>query len=391
MRLHHAGAASLLAIAMRVLTTEVVIAAFVVVAVPARAADRTITHIPGAPAPSVQVGIPDDRAIGYSFRTMGTTATIAIVTRDSVRTAGDAERAGRFFAHVDSAMSNWTESSELARVNRELADGAVVLDPELALVLDTALTVGRESEGAFDVTIEPLVRLWGFLGGPKRVPSHKEIDRVRGGVGQTRLLLDRGTRVLAVAASADAEVPPPRIDLGGIAKGYAVDGAARVLQTRGVLDALVDISGNMYAFGSPPGREFWSIGIRDPRDRVSYFVRVPLRDRAVSTSAQYEQFVMHEGRRLGHILDPRTGWPVEGVLSVTVLAPSAVLADAWSTALFVLGGREGRRVARERGELDAIFVLPGAGEVDTVWVETPLARELRLEPGAAAHFVLRTF
>jgi thiamine biosynthesis lipoprotein len=179
-----------------------------------------------------------------------------------------------------------------------------------------------------------------------------------------------------------------KIDLGGIAKGYAVDVVADTLRARGVVDALVDISGNMRALGHPAGSDSWRIGIRDPRDRVPYFARVLLRDDAISTSGKYEQFVAANGRTYGHIMDPRSGRPAEGLISVTVISASAMTCDAWDTPLFVMGPAQARNEAKRRDDLSAVIVVPGATDVDTVWVESSLRDRFTLEPGAEKFFHL---
>ena len=181
------------------------------------------------------------------------------------------------------------------------------------------------------------------------------------------------------------------MDLGGIAKGYAVDVAAESLAAHGVRDALVDVSGNMVALGSPPGATAWRIGIRDPRDRIPYFARLTLSGAAISTSGQYEQFVAEDGRSYGHILDPHTGRPANGLISVTVVSASALTCDAWDTPLFVLGPARARRVAKARADIAAILVVPGLPGRDTVWVEESLRERFQFEPSADSLFVVKYF
>jgi thiamine biosynthesis lipoprotein len=311
---------------------------------------------------------------------MGTYANIVIVTPDSAASAPVARAAQGALARVDSLMTNWTTTSEVARVNREAAAGATGMHPEVATVVGASIRVWRESAGAFDITVEPLVRLWGFLGGPRRVPAEQEVQAAFAQVGTAKLDFDRSARTLRFAE------PGVRIDLGGIAKGYAVDAAAETLKSLGVENALVDLSGNMLALGSPAGASAWRIGIRDPRDRVPYFARLLVSGQGVATSGKYEQFVAANGKTYGHILDPRTGRPAEGLISVTVIAPTAMLADAWGTALFVLGPHEARRLARERDDLAAVLVQPGGGDVDTVWVEKALKDRFTLEEPARKLF-----
>jgi len=327
----------------------------------------------GAPAPR--------RSVSYDTRTMGTYASIVVVTSDSVRTAAVATRAMAEFWRIDSLMSNWTTTSEVARVNRVAARAATPVEPEVARVIDAALTIGRQSEGAFDITVEPLVRAWGFIGGPRHVPSDSAAAAAARLVGSSRLHFDPATRLLRFDRDG------MRIDLGGIAKGHAVDVVADSLRAHGVTDALVNLSGNMLAIGRPAGRESWRIGVRDPRDRMPYFARLDLHSgEGISTSAKYEQFVAQNGRTYGHIMDPRIGRPADGLIGVTVIAPTAMIADGWSTSLFVLGPVDGVRTARERADVAAILIQPGRDGVDTAWVESALRDRFVLEPAAQPMF-----
>jgi thiamine biosynthesis lipoprotein len=330
-----------------------------------------------------------ERAVAWKHRTMGTVGTVTIVTADSSASSAAAAAAHAAFARVDSLMSNWTTTSEVARLNRDAgAAGAAGLEVEreTATVLARALEVGRLTGGAMDVTVEPLVRAWGFLGGPKRVPTAAERESAFAHVGLDRLRFDPATRRLVTVD------PAVRIDLGSIAKGYGVDVAAAALRAHGVRDGLVDLSGNMVALGRPPQAKQWRIGVRDPRDRVSHLARIALSDgEAIATSGKYEQFVAQDGRTYGHIMDPRTGWPAEGLISVTVVAPTAMDADAWDTGLFVLGAHDARRLAAERNDLGVVLIVPGASGRDTLWVERALQPRFQLTDAASALVELRWF
>jgi thiamine biosynthesis lipoprotein len=182
-----------------------------------------------------------------------------------------------------------------------------------------------------------------------------------------------------------------QIDLGGIAKGYAVDRAAERLASGGVRNALIDLSGNMRALGAPPGESRWRIGIRDPRDRMPYFARLEIGEQGISTSGKYEQFVAADGKAYGHIIDPRSGRPAEGLLSVTVVSRDAFTSDAWDTGLFVLGLDAARRKARERDDIEVVLVSPGRDGVDTVWVERSLRDRFTLLSAARESFHVEFF
>ncbi|NOT34269.1 MAG: FAD:protein FMN transferase [Candidatus Eisenbacteria bacterium] len=328
---------------------------------------------------------PETRSVAYRTRTMGTYAQVVIVTGDSVATAAIAVEAQAALMRVDSLMSNWTQTSEVARINRVAARETTQVEPEVARVLDMALRCWREGERTFDITVEPLVRAWGFIGGPKRVPSDEAVRTAFASVGSQRLEWDSTRRTLHFSQ------PGVKIDLGGIAKGYGVDAAAARLSARGVVNALVDLSGNMFALGAPPGAESWRIGVRDPRDRVPSLGRVPLTGRGIATSGKYEQFVAANGKTYGHIIDPRDGQPADGVIAVTVLAPTAMEADAWGKVFFVLGPRDAKRKARERTDLDVMFVSPGRAAPDTLWIESTLQNRFVLEPSARGLIVVEYF
>ena len=308
----------------------------------------------------------DPAPVAFRTQTMGTWATLTLVTADSASVAGIAYESLMVLHHVDSLMSNWSDASEVARINREAAARRITIHPEVADVLGLAVLVGKQSRGAFDVTIEPLVRLWGFLGGTPRVPSQDEIDAALALVGPDMLDFDADNNTVKFNSEG------VKIDFGGIAKGYAVDSVAELLRDAGVSNALVDLSGNMVAIGNAATHDGWAIGIRDPFGEFPLLARIILNDESVATSGDYEQFVGAGGKRYGHILDPRTGWSASGLASVTVVTERATSADAWATALFVLGPARARLIAKDREDLAVVLVEKlESGEV-IVWVEEQL-------------------
>jgi thiamine biosynthesis lipoprotein len=311
---------------------------------------------------------------------MGTWASLTLVTADSAAVADLAYETLSVLHGVDSLMSNWSDVSEVARINREAAKREIVIHPQVAEVIAFALAVARESHGAYDITVEPLVRLWGFLGGQPRVPPQEKIDAALKLVGYQRVRFD------AEATTVHFERDGVRIDLGGIAKGYGVDRAADRLRRAGATDALVDLSGNMVAIGDAGTHKGWSVGVRDPSGTLPYLARVQLHNQAVATAGNYEQFVEADGTRYGHILDPRTGYSVRGLSSVTVVAATALAADAWDTALFVLGSEAARRIAHERTDLAVVIVEPREGGGHVIWVEEAL--RAHFEPVREAENVL---
>jgi len=338
-----------------------------------------------APAAGLAAGGGEPRAVVFRAFTMGTWGSVTIATADSASVADAAFAALHAFQRVDSLMSNWTETSEVSRLNREAKGGrAAAANPEVVRVVDFAERVARESGGAFDITVEPLVRAWGFLGGTPRVPSQAEIDDALARVGYEKVHVDSAAGTVRL----DGGV---RVDLGGVAKGYGVDEAAEELRRAGVADALVDLSGNMAALGNAPGHEGWTVGIRDPAGAVPYLARLNLRGECVATSGDYEQFVDADGKRYGHILDPRTGYSARGLSSVTVVARDAMACDAWATALFVLGPEHARALAHARDDLAVVLIEPHADGTATVWVEDALMPRFQLVDEAKPTLTVRSF
>jgi FAD:protein FMN transferase len=244
---------------------------------------------------------------------------------------------------VEERMSIFQSASELSRLNGAAPGVPFPLSPELREVLQVARRVHEQSGGAFDPTVAPLMRVWGFQGGrPTRLPDKATLRRALQHTSLAKLNWD-GDRVSFREVGMSA-------DLGGIAKGYAVDRAASSLKNSGGV-GLINAGGDIRAAGSRPAGEPWVVGIRDPLRRDRIFATLELAaDHAVATTGTYQQFVELEGKRLPHVIDPRSGEPVDGLINATVTAPTAVEADAVATASLVLG---------EGGALSMLDRLPG--------------------------------
>jgi thiamine biosynthesis lipoprotein len=265
---------------------------------------------------------------------MGTSVEVEAFGGDvRTRQAAIDEAFGVFF-EVDRLMSNYRDDSELCLVNQNGAHRAVAASDPLFSVLDAAQQVSARSQGAFDVTVGPLVRLWGFHDKKPHLPSADELAAVRPLVDYRNVLLDQQEHTVRFAR------PGVEIDLGGIAKGFAVELAAAVLRRHG-LSGFIDAGGNQYALGTPEGKRLWSIGVKDPDDPSRLLGVVETGETSISTSADYANFLTQNGRTYGHILDPHTLEPSDKALSVTILSRDGTLADAMSKAAFVLGPKAG--------------------------------------------------
>jgi len=266
-------------------------------------------------------------------------------------------------------LSFFRPESELSRVNREAADGPMEIDAGLFEILSRSAALNRETGGAFDITSTPLWEAWGFARRSGRVPSETEIAEALADVDAQAVRLDAEDRTVSF------DRPGLRLNLGSIAKGYALDRCAEEMERRGIFDFLVHAGGSsVIARGDSrqPRPENisaagWPVGVPHPTRPGRRLAEIWLYDAALATSGSRQQSFVHEGRRLSHILDPRTGHPAEGLLSVTVVADEAIDADAVATALFVMGPDEATQYAEERGELGVLMALPSrqAGGCET--------------------------
>jgi thiamine biosynthesis lipoprotein len=250
---------------------------------------------------------------------------------------------------VDAQMSTWKPDSALMRFNAAPIGAWVAVPDGLLDVLKLGLEIGRASGGAFDIGIGDAVTAWGFgpeAAGPDRIRAAMSADRVPA----YAVLEIHGTQVRKSA--------PIALDLNGIAKGYGVDRLAEILREHGIADALVGIDGEMRALGLRPDGQPWAIAVEAPdRERRTPHSILALQDAAVATSGDYRHWVEVQGRRLSHTMDPHCGRPLlASPASVTVVAQTCAEADAWATALMVLGSEKGAALAKRRG-LDALFLL----------------------------------
>ena len=288
--------------------------------------------------------------------TMGCTATVRVCGPDAAALPEVVGEALDEIDRVDRLMSNYRRDSALSRLNSEAARGPVAVEPELLDFLAVCLRWSRESDGAFDVTVGPLMKAWGFFRADGRVPGDDELREVLAMVGHRHVLLDRRARTVRF------DRPGVELDLGGIAKGYAVDRVVELLRRRGITSAVVNLGGSsVYGLGAPPGKEAWEIGVQDPTRSNWIALTVSLRDRALSVAGGYERFFEKDGVTYSHIMDPRTGRPVQGVLSVAVLSPSATDGDALDDVLFVQGVSRAAAFLKPRPSTEALFLLPKAG------------------------------
>jgi thiamine biosynthesis lipoprotein len=254
-------------------------------------------------------------------------------------------------------MTVYHDSSEISRLNQQASAGPVRVEKCLFGLLELAARIHRETDGAYDITAGALIKAWGFFRGPRRVPSEEEREAARQRVGMDKVELDAERRTVHF------HQPGIEINLGSIGKGYALDRMAGKLRSRGCRRMLLHGGASSVYAGECPDEEQrgWQVAILHPWDRSRRLARVWLRDRALGTSAATHQHLEYNGKKLGHILDPRTGWPACGIASASVLAPSAAEADALSTAFYVGGIEVAQRYCTAQRGIAAILLPEGDG------------------------------
>jgi thiamine biosynthesis lipoprotein len=274
---------------------------------------------------------------------------------------------------IEGRMSANKAGTEIDAINQSAGVEPVRVSPDSFFVIKTALEYGKKTKGALDVTIGPLVKLWGIGSKDARVPDQDEIEAAKALVDYRLVRLDEA------ALSVFLPKAGMRLDLGAVAKGYAADEAVRILKQAGVKRAIIDLGGNIYAMGKKRKDADWRIGIQSPdTTRGTYLGILSVADESLVTSGDYERFFEKDGKRYHHILDAKTGEPsASGLRSVTVVGKPSMACDALSTSMFVLGRKKGLELAKTMPELGFIFV----DDAGKVWLSANIAGRLTIEPG----------
>lgn len=264
---------------------------------------------------------------------LGTFVTISAFGTDELRAQEAISAAFDEIRRIDFLLSVHKTNSEAARLNARAEEAAVAVSEEMAWVLGKSMEIARGTDGAFDPTIGPLAQLWGFIWKEYRLPTRAELEAVLPLVDyrQVELQTNRASEI-----SVKFRKKGMFLDFGGIGKGYAVDRAIDKLRELGVTNAMVKAGGDLRVMGLPPGKDAWEVQIEDPR-KAGKRTTIRLMGGALSTSGNYENYFEVAGKRYSHILDPRTGVPVQGIASCTVTGPTCLETDAYATAFFVLG------------------------------------------------------
>ncbi|HHS12163.1 MAG TPA: FAD:protein FMN transferase [bacterium] len=251
--------------------------------------------------------------------------------------------------------SCYADTGLVSRINQQAGGSVLPADSMFRYLLTRSLEIGRDTKGAFDVTVGRIKQLWDFNAEKPRVPDELELkEALRHVDWQGVDLTKQGVRLAREGMS---------IDLGGIAKGFIIDRAVEVLQNAGLSAGIVDAGGDLRVFGRIPGRNRWRIGIRHPRKDGAILGVIQCLESSIATSGDYERFFLIDGIRYHHLLDPKTGYPAWRCVSATVVAATALEADAYATAAFIMGYHEGKTWFESRSGLEALWIVEKNGEL----------------------------
>jgi thiamine biosynthesis lipoprotein len=293
---------------------------------------------------------PSELPLVRTFTVMGTIAELKLYGDPETANLA-ADKISEKFSEVERVCSIFNPESEISALNRTAYDKPFQCGDLLWGVIDQSRKIHEMTDGAFDITATPLMELWGFYRKRQTLPSEDEIQTASKKVGLDKVIFDDSTK------SVKFTVPDMRLDLGGIAKGYAVDLAADEARRLGIRSGTINLGGNIFCLENPPPvKELYSVGVKNPLDKDRICGTVKIRGRGVATSGNYEKYVVIGNTRFTHIMNPKTAKPVENVLSVTVVSPSALLCDGLSTGIFVNGAKLAKKLHSENSLIDVMII-----------------------------------
>lgn len=277
---------------------------------------------------------------------LGSPFEITVVAKDSIQGNEFANLAIVEVKRIEHLISDWIPTSQISKVNQNAGVTPIKVDKEVYDLVERATKISKLTSGAFDISYASMDKIWKFDGSMKEMPSEEAIKKSVEKVGYQNIILNPKDTTIFLKNKG------MKLGLGGIGQGYIADKIKVLLQEKGCKSGLVNVSGDINTWGKQPDGKLWTVGIINPMNKNKVFATFPLDDSAVETSGSYEKYVTFNGKRYSHIIDPRTGYPATGIISVTVFAKQTEIADALATGIFVLGVEVG---------LDLINQLKGIG------------------------------
>ncbi|NLM13774.1 MAG: FAD:protein FMN transferase [Epulopiscium sp.] len=302
---------------------------------------------------------------------LGTVIQIQIYDGDEDKAKKAIEESAKRIQEIENKMTVNQEKSEVIQINENSGKNFVQISPDTFYVIEKAKHYSDLTEGAFDLTIEPIVKLWGIGTEHARVPKQEEIDDLLDLVDYKDVILDKNTQQVKLNKKGQA------IDLGAIAKGYTGDEVKKILKENGIKTAFVNLGGNVVTLGSKLDGSPWRIGVQNPLDeRGKHIAVIEVVDETIVTSGNYERYFMENGKRYHHIIDPKTGYPAEaGIISSTIVTDASIDADALSTSVYVLGLEKGMALIESLENVEAVIVT----EDKKIYVTSGLKDRFKLE------------
>lgn len=289
---------------------------------------------------------------------MGSRFDITVVADDEKEGNSYMDIAVVEITRIEKLISSWDEYSQTSKINNNAGIAPVKVDAELFQLIERAVGISKLTDGAFDISYASMDRIWKFDGSMTRMPSEEKIRESVSKVGFQNIILGKENSTVFL------KLPGMKIGFGALGKGYAADKAKALLISKGVQSGIINASGDMNTWGKQPNGEEWKVAITNPMDKTKSYGLLPITNGAVVTSGNYEKYVTFNGKRYAHIIDPRTGYPSSGILSVTVFAPKAELADALATSVFVMGIDVGLSRIDQMPEIECI-IIDDEGKVAT--------------------------
>ncbi|WP_276166310.1 FAD:protein FMN transferase [Zobellia alginiliquefaciens] len=290
------------------------------------------------------------QAYTKTLKLMGSRFDITVVAKDSVDGNKNISLAVDEISRIENLISSWNPDSETSKINKNAGIQPVSVSPELYQLIERAINLSKLTDGAFDISYASMDNIWVFDGSMTQMPNRSSIASSVAKVGFQNILLNPQD------SSVFLKKKDMKIGFGGIGKGYAADMAKKLLIEKRVPAGIINASGDMNTWGKQPNGEPWKVAITNPMNKNKTFALLPIAQGAVVTSGDYEKFVNFKGKRYSHIIDPRTGYPSSGIISVTVFAPKAELADALATSVFVMGKEVGLNRINQMPKIECIII-----------------------------------
>ncbi|MCE7059301.1 FAD:protein FMN transferase [Dyadobacter sp. CY343] len=281
---------------------------------------------------------------------MGGRFDITIVAKDSLTAENGIDTVIAEITRIENLISDWIPSSQVSQVNAHAGIRPVRVDKEVFELTERAIALSRLTGGAFDISFAAMDRIWNFDGSMTKMPTKAAIQKSVEKVGYKNIILNREHSTIFL------KLKGMKIGFGALGEGYATDKCRDMMLAKGINAGIVNGSGDMSAWGKQPDESDWVIGINDPKQSGELFAIVPLREGAVVTSGSYEKFVVLNGKRYSHIINPATGYPATGLTSVTVFGPSAEQANGFSTSIMVLGKKAGLEMLAKFPEFSCLLI-----------------------------------